>query len=148
MSGRVASDNDAVTTYRARLARSGGTRRPCLRVPEGVAGSTGSALDAGDLIRLALGGDESHARVDEDAKGLLIRGAYDNRRLAKSPGAGENRLAEWVDTIGREPGESVEFDEVDAGFFYGVRAPGHRAIYDVPSRPSDSLAAIAADLEE
>ncbi|MFC6989667.1 hypothetical protein ACFQJD_14895 [Haloplanus sp. GCM10025708] len=145
MSGRVASDNDAVTTYRARLARSGGTRRPCLRVPDDA---SDHGLDAGDLIRLALDGDVCHARVDEDANGLVIRGAYDNRRLAKSPGEGENRLAEWVDTVGRDPGESVAFDEVEPGYFYGVRVPGHRAIYDVPARPNDSLAAIAERLEE
>jgi hypothetical protein len=142
MSNRVASDHDAVTTFRARLARSGGTRRPCLRVPDDA------ALTAGDLIRLVLDGSEYHARVDEDAKGFVIRGAYDNRRLAREPGEGENRLAAWVDTVGRGPGESVEFDEVDPGYFYGVRAPGKRAIYDVPRRPNDSLASIAENLEE
>jgi len=139
---RVASDGEAVTTHRARLARSGGTRRPCLRLPDEV------TLDAGDLIRLVLDGDEYHARVEADAKGRLIRGAFDNRRLARADAEGENRLVEWVRGVDREAGQSVDVDEVTPGFFYGVRVPGKRAVYAVTRQPDTSLSAIAEGLDD
>ena len=141
MSDRVASDGDAVTTYRARLARSGGTRRPCLRLPDDV------AVDAGDLIRLVLDGTEYHARVEGDAEGALIRGAYDNRRLARADGEGSNRLVEWVRGTDRETGQSVDLDEVTPGYLYGVRVPGRRAVYTVTRQPDSSLSSIAEGLD-
>jgi len=139
---RVASDGEAVTTYRARLARSGGTRRPCLRLPDDV------AVDAGDLIRLVLDGDEYHARIERDADGYLIRGAYDNRRLARTDGEGTNRLVEWVRAVDRETGQSVDFDEVTPGYLYGVRVPGKRAVYSVTRQPDSSLSSIADGLDD
>lgn len=141
MSDRVASDGDGVTTYRARVARSGGTRRPCLRLPEAV------DLDGADLIRLVVEGTEYHAPVTSDADGRLLRGAYDNRRLARSEREGENRLVAWLLAIDRDPGQSVEFDEVTPGYLYGVRVPGDRTIYEVTRQPDSSLSAIAEDLE-
>ncbi|MFD1632610.1 DUF7112 family protein [Haloplanus ruber] len=142
MSDRVASDGDAVTTYRAELARSGGTRRPCLRLPDDA------ALDPGEFVRLVLDGDEYHARVDADASGLLLRGAYDNRRLARSDREGTNRLVEWVRGTDLEAGRSVDFDEVTPGHLYGARVPGRRTVYTVTRQPDDSLAAIAEDLHD
>lgn len=140
MAGRVASD--AVPTHGATLVRSGGTRRPCLRLPDDV------DLAAGDIVRLVLDGTEYHARVGEDARGRLVRGAYDNRRLAREDGReGENRLVEWVDGIDRGPGDSVEFDVVTAGDRYGLRVPGRRAVYTVSRTPKDSLASIAESLD-
>jgi hypothetical protein len=141
VSDRVASDGDGVTTYRARVARNGGTRRPCLRLPEVV------DLDENDVIRLVLDGTECHAPVRTDADGRLLRGAYDNRRLARTDGEGENRLVAWLRGVDRDPGESVEFDEVTPGYLYAVRVPGNRAIYEVTRRPDSSLSAIAEDLE-
>ena len=141
MSDRVASDGDAVTTYRARLARSGGTRRPCLRLPDEV------AAEPGDLIRLVLDGTEYHARVEGDAEGCLIRGASDNRRLARADGEGANRLVEWVRGTDRETGESVDLDEVTPGYLYGVRVPGRRAVYTVTRQPDSSLSSIAEGLD-
>jgi hypothetical protein len=138
---RVASDGDGVTTHRARVARSGGTRRPCLRLPAAV------DLGEGDVIRLVLDGDQYHARVVADADGPLLRGAYDNRRLARTAGEGENRLVAWLRDIDRDPGASVEFDEVTPGYLYGVRVPGKRTVYDVTRKPDSSLSAIAEDLE-
>jgi hypothetical protein len=138
---RVASDGDGVTTYRARVARSGGTRRPCLRLPEAV------DLEGTDVIRLVLDGTEYHAPVRTDADGRLLRGAYDNRRLARTDGDGENRLVAWLRGIDRDPGDSVDFDEVTPGYLYGVRVPGKRAIYEVTRRPDSSLSSIAEDLE-
>lgn len=142
MPDRVASDGDAVTTYRARLARSGGTRRPCLRLPDEV------AVDAGDLIRLVLDDTECHARVEADARGILIRGAADNRRLARADGEGANRLVEWVRSTDRETGQSVDLDEVTPGYLYGVRVPGERAVYAATRRPDSSLSSIAERLDD
>jgi hypothetical protein len=137
VSERVPSDHPSVTTFRASIARSGGTRRPCLRVPDDA------GVEAGDLIRLSLDGTLAHARVDEDASGRLVRGAFDNKRLARNPGEGENRLVEWCDDNDRGPGSAVELDELDAGFCYGLRVPGARVVYSVPKRPDQSLADIA-----
>jgi hypothetical protein len=142
VSDRVASDGEAVCTYRARLARSGGTRRPCLRLPDEA------AVDPGDLIRLVLDGTEYHARVEGDADGAVVRGAYDNRRLARADGEGENRLTAWVRDIDRETGRSVDLDEVTPGYLYGVRVPGDRAIYRVTDRPDASLSAIAEGIDD
>lgn len=142
MSDRVASDGEAVTTYRADLARSGGTRRPCLRLPDDT------VLDAGELIRLVLDGDEYHARVEADANGVVIRGAYDNRRLARTDGEGTNRLVEWVRGTDLDIGRSVDVDEVTPGYLYGVRVPGRRAVYTVTRQPDSSLSSIAEGLDD
>jgi hypothetical protein len=137
MSERVPSDHASVSTYRAEIRRSGGTRRPCLRLPDDV------ALDDGDLIRVVLDGTQYHARVVEDASGRLLRGVYDNRRLARTPGEGPDRFAPWVDETGRGPGSAVDLDEVEAGFLYGVRVPGTRVVYEATESPRSSLADIA-----
>jgi hypothetical protein len=142
VSDRVASDGEAVTTYRATLTRSGGTRRPCLHLPGDV------AIDPGDLVRLVLDGTECHARVESDTRGTVVRGAYDNRRLARTDGEGENRLVAWLRDTGLETGRSVDLDEVTPGYLYGVRVPGDRAVYRVTREPDDSLSAIAERLED
>lgn len=143
MSDRIASDGDAVTTYRAHLARSGGTRLPCLRLPDDA------SVDAGDEIRLVLDGTRYHARVVGDASGLLVRGAYDNRRLLREEsGDGENRLVEWCRDHGREPDDAVDLDAVDPGHSYGLRVPGERAVYEVSKRPNRSLRDIADSLSD
>ena len=140
MADRIPSDHATVTTRRARIVRSGGTRRPCLRLPADV------GLDGGDLFRLVLDGTEYHARAVADHEGLVVRGAYDNRRLARNPDEGDNRLVEWVEATGRTPESSVEFDEV-ASDLYGLRVPGKRAVYRVTESPDDSLASIAERLD-
>jgi hypothetical protein len=142
VSERVPSDHPSVTTYRAHLERSGGTRRPCLRFPDAVA----SHVTAGDVVRLVLDGEEYHATVTGDTSGLVLRGAYDNRRRARERD-GPNRLVEWVDAAGKSTGDAVELDEVDAGALYGLRVPGVRAVYSVTETPRDSLSAIAERLE-
>ena len=142
MPERVPSDHSSVTTLRAHLARSGGTRRPCLRLPDAA------AVEAGDVVRLLLDGVTAHARVDADTTGALIRGAYDNERLVRSPREGDNRLVGWCDAHGREPDDAVELDELDPGFCYGLRDPGDRTVYDVPARPDESLRDIATSLRE
>jgi hypothetical protein len=105
------------------------------------------AVEPGDLLRLVLDGSEYHARVERDAEGALLRGAYDNRRLARADAEGANRLVEWVRGIDREPGRSVDFDEVTPGYLYGVRVPGERAVYRVTERPDSSLASIAENVD-
>jgi hypothetical protein len=141
MPERVPHDHPSVTTLRAHLVRSGGTRKPCLRVPEEADAAEG------EVIRLVLDGIQRHARVLADSEGLLIRGAYDNRRLARQAGEGENRLLAWADEHDRGPGDAVDLDEVEPGFLYGLRAPGENAIYDATESPDSSLADIARDLD-
>ena len=142
MSDRLASDAAEVTTHRAHLARSGGTRLPCLRIPDDA------AVSAGDEIRLVLDGDQRHAEVTSDARGLLVRGAYDNRRLMReaATGEGENRLVEWAREHGRDPDDAVDLDEVDPGYLYGLRVPGERAVYTVTKRADRGLQDIADSL--
>ena len=147
MSDRLASDADGVATLRARLERSGGTRLPCLRVPEGA------ALSAGDEVLLVLDGDQRHATVTSDSKGLLVRGAYDDRRRMREAtrgggGDAENRLVEWAREHDRGPGDAVDLDEVDPGYLYGLRVPGERAVYTVTKRPDKGLQDIADSLYE
>jgi hypothetical protein len=141
MTDRLPSDHASVDTVRAEVVRSGGTRRPCLRLPDDV------ALDGGEYVRLVFDGDEYHARVQQDATGLLCRGAYDLKAEARDPAGAENRLVEWLQSVGRGPDTVVEFDEVLAGDLYGVRVPGRRAVYHVQSSPSGSLQDIANDLD-
>jgi hypothetical protein len=137
---RVPSDHPSVTTHRASLERSGGTRRPCLRLP----GAT--ELEADDVVRLVLDGDEFHAVVTGDSSGLVVRSAHDNRRMARER-EGPNRLVEWADEVGRGPGDAVEVDEVVAGTLYGVRVPGARTVYSATETPRDSLSSIAESLD-
>jgi hypothetical protein len=137
---RVPSDHPSVTTYRAHLERSGGTRRPCLRLPDEA------AVDAGGVVRLVLDGDEYHAPVTSDTTGPLVRGAYDNRRMARER-EGTNRFVEWADAVGRGPGDAVELDEIDPGTLYGLRVPGVRAVYAATETPRDSLGSIAERLD-
>jgi len=99
------------------------------------------------VIRVAFDRDEYHARVAGDSKGRLLRGAFDNRRLARDPGEGENRLVEWLDANGREPGDSVVLDVVVPGELYGLRIPGERTVYDADRGPRSSLADIARDVD-
>jgi hypothetical protein len=136
---RVPSDHPSVTTYRTHLERSGGTRRPCLRLPDDTAA-------AGETIRVVLDGDEYHAAVTTNTTGLVVRGAYDNRRMARQH-EGTNRLVEWTQSVGKGPGDAVEVDEVVPDALYGVRVPGSRVVYDAIETPRDSLSAIAKSLD-
>lgn len=141
MADRLPSDHASVRTERAAVARSGGTRRSCLRLPDSL------DLDSGDLVRLVLDGDEYHARVQGDRSGLLLRGAYDLRSEAKDPGRAENRLVEWLQTTDREPDDALDLDVLEPGERYGLRLPGERVVYKDMSSPSGSLQDIATDLD-
>ncbi|WP_435074631.1 DUF7112 family protein [Halorubrum sp. HHNYT27] len=152
---RVASDDEGVASIRVSLARSGGTRRPCVRVPEDdeldgrvESGSCESLrMTAGDVIRVVIDREEYHAPVTADSAGRLVRGAFDNRRLAREAGEGENRLVSWLDANGRGPGDSVVLDVVVPGELYGLRIPGERAVYEATRGPPSSLSDIARDLD-
>lgn len=139
MADRIPSDHASVRTERAEVARSGGTRRPCLRLPADL------DLEPG-FVRLVVDGEERHAEVREDRSGFLIRGAYDLKSEARDPGRAENRLVEWLHEQDREEGDPVEIDEIEAGERYGVRLPGERAFYRDTSGPGGSLQGIAEDL--
>ena len=152
---RVPSDDGSVASVRVALVRSGGTRRPCVRLPNDGAlegrvesGSCSSlSLADGDLVRIVIDREEYHARVVSDATGRSIRGAFDSRRLARTPGDGENRLTEWLAEHGREPGDSIVLDVVVPGDQYGLRIPGDRTVYDARRGPRSSLADIAEDID-
>jgi hypothetical protein len=141
MADRIPSDHASVHSSRAEVARSGGTRRPCLRLPAEF------DLEAGEFVRVVIDGDECHAKIERDSTGLLLRGAYDLKSEARDPGRAENRLVEWLRGAGREPGDPVEVDEIEAGERYGVRLPGERAYYRDTSGPGGSLQGIAEDLD-
>ncbi|MEF8801767.1 MAG: hypothetical protein V5A38_09800 [Halolamina sp.] len=141
MADRLPSDHASVRTERAAVTRSGGTRRPCLELPDAL------ALDSGDLVRLVLDGDEYHARIQADRSGLLLRGAYDLRSEAKDPGRAENRLVGWLQTNDREPDDALDLDVLEPGERYGLRLPGERVVYTEMSSPSSSLQDIATDLD-
>ncbi|MDG5775530.1 hypothetical protein VB773_06890 [Haloarculaceae archaeon H-GB2-1] len=142
MSDRISSDNDAVETVRATLERVGRTDRPQITLPDDA------DVPTDEVVRLSISGTEYHAHIEASLDGTpVIRGAFDNARLARTPDEGAERLAEWVESDGIEFGGSVLFDVVTAGFKYGVRSPGERVIYDATDAPDDSLAAIADQLE-
>jgi hypothetical protein len=145
MPDRVAADNPSVRTVRATLAAAGAVGRPRIDVPEDAA----EEFPVGDVVRLVLGGRTRYARVDRAFDGgLEIRGAYDNRRLAREAD-GENRLVEWVEREGPDVGRSVLVDVVEPGELYGARRPGASAVYELPETTrDDSLAAIAERTHE
>ncbi len=153
---RVPSDDESVASVRIDLARSGGTRRPCVRIPTDAEldGRVESGtcdrleLEPGDLVRVVIDGDERHARVESDSRGRLLRGAFDDRRRARSGTEGPNRLTEWLADIDRDPGDVVVLDVVVPGELYGLRAPGERTMYDATRGPRSSLADIARDLDD
>ncbi|MFC6940989.1 hypothetical protein ACFQE8_13630 [Salinirubellus sp. GCM10025818] len=140
MPDRIAADNPSVETVRATLAAAGATGRPRIAVPD----DSVEAFPVGEVVRLVLGGRTRFARIDRAIDDTVeIRGAYDNRRLAREAD-GENRLVEWADAEGVDVGRSVLVDVVEAGELYGVRRAGTSAVYELPETSrNDSLAAIA-----
>ncbi|MFD1513011.1 DUF7112 family protein [Halomarina rubra] len=139
MGDRISHDHASVTTRRASVERAGRTSRPKLVLPEDL-----SVPDR--PVRLVLDGRTYYTTVEEAVDGTVeIRGAYDNARMARERD-GENHLEAWVESTGLDFGRSVHLDVVDDDF-YGVRAPGERAVYAPSSGPSDSLSSIAEDLD-
>ncbi len=144
MAGRVSAGHPSVRTLRARVERLGATSRPRLTLPPEATEHVPSGV-----VRLDLGGRRCHADVRDgpDGDGRVVRGAADNPRLARSPGEGPNRLAEWVADEGIAFGRSVCVDVVVPGHQYGVRRPGTTAVYELSEPPDASLSSIAEELD-
>jgi hypothetical protein len=142
VSERIPSDASAVTTVTAHLDRRGGMHRPYLRLPDQI------ELSPEVVIRLSLDGTQYFTHVQSDRDGSYIGGAYDNKRIARTPTEGKNRLEEWCDTHECRPGDVVELDIVSPSFLYGMREPGKRQIYTVPGRPEKSLQDIATKFHD
>ncbi|WP_232701482.1 DUF7112 family protein [Halobacterium wangiae] len=137
--------DDSVPTVVGTLARAGGTRRREIQLPADAADD----FPAGDVVRLVLDGTEYRTQLARLPGGEpAIRGAYETPSLARDPGSADNHLATWVDAKHLEAGRSVHVDVVEAGFKYGVRAPGESASYDAFEPPSEGLADIARSLDE
>lgn len=144
MADRVSSENPAVRTVTGTVGRYGRTSRPEIELPADAS----AEFPVGDVVRLVLDGITYRARIDESqAEVPVIRGAYESPRLARTPGEGENHLPEWLDEKNLDVGRSVLVDVVEAGYAYGLRAPGGTAYYDAVEKPKDSLASIARDLD-
>jgi hypothetical protein len=143
MGDRVPSDHDTVETHRAAVESVGRTDRLRVALPGTL------DLSPDDTVRLSLDGDDSHALVSESLEGSLeLRGAYDNERLAREDGEGDNRLLEWLRSAGLDDGRSVLLDELVAGSHYGLREPGSRVVYTVREPPAESLSDIADQFRE
>jgi hypothetical protein len=138
---RIRSDGTAVETIRATVARSGGTRRPEVRLPPDRADAI-----AGDVARITIDGSEYHAPVAEGSGTTALRGAYANPRRARER-EGTDHLAAWVEDRGIGFGRSVLVDVVVPGEQFGLRAPGEEAVYEVRAGASSDLRDIARDLE-
>lgn len=143
MGDSLPSDHDTVETHRLTLSTVGRTDRPRIELPDEL------GLEHGDIVTLSTGRKEYVAQVAKNLDGSLeIRRAVDNRRLAKTDDEGENRLAEWVESVGLDAGRSVLLDVLVDGKQYGLRKPGDRVVYTLHDTPSESLSDIASDLDE
>jgi len=139
---RLPSDHDVVDSHRVHLERVGRTSRPRVPLPAGL------SVSAGDVVWVSLEGEATRARVETSLAGEpVFEGAFDNARLARA-GEGEDRLREWTARHDLAPGAPVALDVLTRGYAFGLRRPGERVIYAPPDAPADSLADIAADLEE
>lgn len=143
MGERVSSENPSISTFRATLAPSGATSRPRIELPA----DSLSALPDGP-VRLVLDGTTYHAPVRLTESGPIIRGAYDNARLARSPGEGTNHLPAWVQAMDLAIGRSVMVEVVVPETLLGARPPGVTAVYEPVDLPASSLRSIAEGLEE
>jgi hypothetical protein len=138
-----AVSSDGVESVRATLVRAGRTDRPKVTLPADAR----DRVAEDEVVRLSLGRTTRHARIERALDdGLEIRGAYDTPRAARERD-GPNRLVEWVEDVGLGFDRTVHLDVVEEGFFYGLRAPGERAVYHVPDRPDEGLAGIAEEIE-
>jgi len=142
---RLPSDHDAVDSHRATVERVGRTDRRKVVVPEAAA----DAVPVEDVVELVFDETTYHSRVETDLEGTpVVTGAYRTPTLARSPADGEDHLADWLDGTGVAVGDSVLLDVVTEGFTFGLRAPGERTVYEATEPPSDSLSAIARDIED
>ena len=143
MPDTVPSDHPTVDSHRVSVGQVGRTGRVELALPAAVDAT------AGDIVFLSLDGDGTYAQVESILEGEpVVRGAFANRRLARSTGEGEDRLTAWLEDCGLETGETVVLDVLTPGFAYGLREPGARVVYAPPDPPDSSLVDIASSLAE
>ncbi|WP_290814794.1 hypothetical protein [Halovivax sp.] len=144
MADRISSDHPSVHTVRASAEPTATGRTLSIPTDER------DRFPTDDVVRVVLDGDERFARVERALTGdeLSVPGVYDAPRFAREPGAGDDRLAAWIADRSIPEGGSVLIDVVEAGFLYGLRAPGETAVYEAKEPPSDSLSSIAERLEE
>jgi hypothetical protein len=141
--------SDALRTIDASLVGHGAIDRPAIELPADVDTGEDGAVPAGEVLRLALDGDTRHCRFEAYGGDTRATGVFDTPDLVRSPGDGENRLRERIDAHDLSIGRTVHLDVIEAGFAYGLRAPGESAVYDAPSdSPDDSLASIAEGLDD
>jgi hypothetical protein len=139
---RLPSDHAVVDSHRVELDAVGSTARPQVVLPPEL------SCVPDEFVRLSLGGTQTHAAVVSTLRGdSAIRGAYANRKLARSREA-ENLLANWFDEGGHGPGSTLVLDVLTEGYAYGLREPGERVVYEPVQRPDSSLADIAESLDE
>lgn len=142
MSERVPSDHDAVATRRVHLATVGRTNRLRVPLPDGL------EVAVGEVVRLSLEGQTTHAQGTESLAGDAdFRDAFDNQRLARTEGEGEDRLQPWFGTVGLSAGDPLLVDTVTPAFKYGLRRPGERVVYEAIDPPDTSLVDIARELD-
>ena len=146
MADRISSDHASIPTVRATLVQSGALDRPKIEIPDDESDSFPDA----ELVRVVADDTEYRARVESPltGEGREIRGLYETPRLARNPDEGENHLGAWVESAGVEFDQSVLVDVIEAGFKYGLRAPGQRTVYEATESPDDDLADIANKLDE
>ncbi|WP_276273822.1 DUF7112 family protein [Haloarcula litorea] len=141
MPERLPSDHETVETHRVAVEQVGRSGRPQVVLPDAV------GLDDGDVVGLALDGDDGFAAVETSLDGdTVVRHVADNRRQARERD-GPNRLAEWIADAAVQLGGSAHLDVVTADHEYGLRTPGKRVVYTATDDPDDSLSDIARDLD-
>lgn len=144
MADRVSSDHPSVRTVRStRTETATGSK---LDIPA----EDRDAFAPDEVVRIVLDGTEQFARIERALTGeeLSVPGVYDTPELARNPGEGTDRLAEWIDDHDIRSGGSVLIDVVESEFLYGLREPGETNFYDAREPPSGSLSDIAKDLED
>jgi len=140
--------SDTLRTIDASLVGHGAIDRPAIELPADVDTDTGGTVPVEAVVRIVLDGSTRHCRFDAHSGSVRATGIFDTPDLVRSPGDGENRLREWVEAKGLSTGRTVHLDVIEAGFAYGLRAPGESVVYDAPSKsPDDSLASIAEQLD-
>ncbi|MFB6138101.1 MAG: hypothetical protein ABEJ42_07180 [Halobacteriaceae archaeon] len=140
----VGHDHPTVETLEGELGTRGPTDRPCVRLDAGDA----DALALESVVRVVLDGETGRGRFVDGRAGPELRAVFDTPEQVRTPGAGENRLAAWVDDHDLSEGRTVHVDVVERGERYGLRAPGQRATYRDLGSPDESLSVLAEDIAE